>query len=191
MLVLLSGVSGAGKDTIKKELIARMDNVESLPSFTDRAPRENDIPGKPYNFVSTEEFEAMIARGELYEYSAHHNHYYGTSRKLLNEKMQNGKIIVKDIEVNGVENLVKLLGNDTKIVTIFLKVPKEELRRRLESRIDKPSPKDIELRLNRLQYEESKIGIYDYVIKNNNLEKTVNIIMEIIKSEYNMTEAEF
>lgn len=191
MLVLLSGVSGAGKDTIKKELIARMDNVESLPSFTDRAPRENDIPGKTYNFVSTEEFEAMIARGELYEYSAHHNHYYGTSRKLLNEKMQNGKIIVKDIEVNGVENLVKLLGNDTKIVTIFLKVPKEELRRRLESRIDKLSPKDIELRLNRLQYEESKIGIYDYVIKNNNLEKTVNIIMEIIKSEYNMTEAEF
>lgn len=191
MLVLLSGVSGAGKDTIKKELIARMDNVESLPSFTDRAPRENDIPGKTYNFVSTEEFEAMIARGELYEYSAHHNHYYGTSRKLLNEKMQNGKIIVKDIEVNGVENLVKLLGNDTKIVTIFLKVPKEELRRRLESRIDKPSPKDIELRLNRLQYEESKIGIYDYVIKNNNLEKTVNIIMEIIKREYNMTEAEF
>lgn len=191
MLVLLSGVSGAGKDTIKKELIERMDNVESLPSFTDRAPRENDIPCKTYNFVSTEEFEAMIARGELYEYSAHHNHYYGTSRKLLNEKMQNGKIIVKDIEVNGVENLVKLLGNDTKIVTIFLKVPKEELRRRLESRIDKPSPKDIELRLNRLQYEESKIGIYDYVIKNNNLEKTVNIIMEIIKSEYNMTEAEF
>lgn len=191
MLVLLSGVSGAGKDTIKKELIARMDNVESLPSFTDREPRENDIPGKTYNFVSTEEFEAMIARGELYEYSAHHDHYYGTSRKLLNEKLQNGKIIVKDIEVNGVENLLKLLGNDTKIVTIFLKVPKEELRRRLESRIDKPSPKDIELRLNRLQYEESKIGIYDYVIKNNNLEKTVNIIMEIIKSEYNMTEAEF
>ena len=168
-----------------------MDNVESLPSFTDRAPRENDIPGKTYNFVSTEEFEAMIARGELYEYSAHHDHYYGTSRKLLNEKLQNGKIIVKDIEVNGVENLLKLLGNDTKIVTIFLKVPKEELRRRLENRIDKPSPKDIELRLNRLQYEESKIGIYDYVIKNNNLEKTVNIIMEIIKSEYNLTEAEF
>jgi guanylate kinase len=191
MLVLLSGVSGAGKDTIKKELIARMENVESLPSYTDRAPRENDIPGQTYNFVTTEEFEAMIARGELYEYSAHHNHYYGTSKKLLNEKMQNGKIIVKDIEVNGVENLIKLLKNDTKIVTIFLKVPKEELRRRLENRVDKPSKKDIELRLNRLQYEESKIGIYDYVIKNNNLEKTVNIIMEIIKDEYNLTEAEF
>ncbi len=187
MLVLLSGVSGAGKDTIKKELISRMSNVESLPSYTDRKPRENDIPGVTYNFVTTQEFETMIEKGELYEYSAHHNHYYGTSKKLLNEKIQNGKIIVKDIEVNGVENLIKLLKNDTKIVTIFLKVPKEELKRRLENRIDKLSKEDIELRLNRFQYEESKIGMYDYVIKNNNLEKTVNIIMEIIKNELNVS----
>lgn len=191
MLVLLSGVSGAGKDTIKKELIEKMDNVESLPSFTDRAPRETDIPGQTYNFVTTQEFEEMINKGDLYEYSVHHEHYYGTSKKLLNEKINNGKIIVKDIEVNGVENLVKLLGKDVKIVTIFLKVPKDELRRRLEQRPDKPTFKDIQLRLNRLEYEESKIGIYDYVIKNNNLEKTVNIIMEIIKNEYNITEAEF
>ena len=110
MLVLLSGVSGAGKDTIKKELIKRMNNVESLPSFTDRAPRSNDVPGQTYNFVTTEEFKRMINDGELYEYSVHHEHYYGTSKKLLNEKMQNGKIIVKDIEVNGVENLLKILA---------------------------------------------------------------------------------
>ena len=191
MLVLLSGVSGAGKDTIKKQLIERMENVESLPSYTDRAPRANDIPGVTYNFVSTEEFERMIKDGELYEYSVHHEHYYGTSKKLLNEKINNGKIIVKDIEVNGVENLLKILGDEIKIVTIFLKVPKEVLAKRLEKRIDKPSIKDIQLRLNRLEYEESKIGMYDYVIKNNNLEKTVNIIMEIIKNEYNLTEAEF
>lgn len=191
MLVLLSGVSGAGKDTIKKELISRMENVESLPSYTDRSPRENDVPGVTYNFVTAEEFEQMIKNGELYEYSVHHEHYYGTSKKLMNEKINNGKIIVKDIEVNGVENLLKILGNEIKIVTIFLKVPKEVLAKRLEKRIDKPSIKDIQLRLNRLEYEESKIGMYDYVIKNNNLEKTVNIIMEIIKNEYNLTEAEF
>ena len=191
MLVLLSGVSGAGKDTVKQELIKRNKNVESLPSYTDRAPRNNDIPGVTYNFVTTQEFERMIEQGELYEYSKHHEHYYGTSKKLLNEKINNGTIIVKDIEVNGVENLLKILKNDLEIVTIFLKVPKEELRKRLEAREDKQSPEEIELRLNRLEYEESKIGIYDYVIKNNNLEKTVNIIMEIIKSEYNMTEAEF
>ena len=170
MLVLLSGVSGAGKDTVKQELIKRNKNVESLPSYTDRAPRNNDIPGVTYNFVTTQEFERMIEQGELYEYSKHHEHYYGTSKKLLNEKINNGTIIVKDIEVNGVE-----------IVTIFLKVPKEELRKRLEAREDKQSPEEIELRLNRLEYEESKIGMYDYVIKNDDLDRTLRIIEEIIK----------
>ena len=191
MLVLLSGVSGAGKDTIKKQLIERMENVESLPSYTDRAPRANDTPGVTYNFVTTAEFERMIKDGELYEYSVHHEHYYGTSKKLLNEKINNGKIIVKDIEVNGVENLLKLLKDDVKIVTIFLRVPKAELQRRLENRIDKPSLKEIQLRLNRFDYEESKIGMYDYIIKNNDLEKTVNIIMTIIKDEYTLKNPEF
>lgn len=183
MLILLSGVSGAGKDTVKQEIINRMENVESLPSFTDRNPRNNDIPGITYNFVSTEEFKKMIDNGELYEYSIHHDHYYGTSKKLLNEKILNGKVIIKDIEVNGVENLLKILKDDVKIVTIFLKVPKEELRRRLEEREDKLPIEQIELRLSRLDYEESKINMYDYVIKNDNLERTVRIIMEIINSE--------
>ena len=191
MLVLLSGVSGAGKDTIKKELIKRMENVESLPSYTDRQPRENDIPGQTYNFVTTEEFEAMIARGELYEYSAHHNHYYGTSKHLLNERLESGKIIVKDIDVNGTENLVKLLGKDTRIVTIFLRVPKEELHRRLLQRTPDADPKEITLRLNRFDYEESKIGVYDYVLKNNNLEKTIQIITAIIENESKVKNVEF
>ena len=186
MLVLLSGVSGAGKDTIKKELIKRMENVVSLPSFTDRNQRVGDEPGVIYNFVTTEEFERMIKDGELYEYNIHHEHYYGTSKKYMNEKIQSGKIIVKDMDVNGTENLIKLLQNDTKVITIFLRVPKEELKRRLENREDKPSPKEITLRLNRFDYEESKICNYDYVLKNNDLEKTVNIIMTIINYEYKL-----
>ena len=185
MLVILSGVSGAGKDTIKKELLKRMDNVTTMPSYTDRLPRPGEINGEIYNFVTTEEFEQKIKEGEFYEYSVHHEHYYGTSKKVLNEKIKDGKIIVKDIEVNGTENLIKLLKNDIKIVTIFLRVPKEELRRRLEQRVEKASIKEIELRLNRFDYEESKIGIYDYVLKNDNLEKTVQIIMTIIQNEYN------
>ena len=164
MLVVLSGVSGAGKDTIKKALIARMDNVESLPSYTDRLPRE---------------------------YNVHHEHYYGTSRKLMNEKIKSGKVIVKDIDVNGTANLIKLLGNDTRVVTIFLKVPKEVLAKRLEKRMEKPDYKEITLRLNRFDYEESKMGMYDYVIKNNDLEKSINVIMEIIKSELKIENPEF
>lgn len=183
MLVLLSGVSGAGKDTIKKELIKRMDNVVSLPSYTDRPVRIDEVPGELYNHVTTEEFEKMVEEGDFYEYSLHHKHYYGTSRKLMNEKIKSGKIIVKDIDVNGTENLIELLKEDTKVVTIFLRVPKDELRKRLENRKDKLSLKEIELRLNRFDYEESKIGIYDYVLKNNNLEKTVQIIMTIIDNE--------
>ena len=183
MLVVLSGVSGAGKDTIKKALIARMDNVESLPSYTDRLPREGEKNGEIYNFVSKEEFENMIANNEFYEYNVHHEHYYGTSRKLMNDKIQSGKIIVKDIEVNGTENLVKLLKEDTKIVTIFLKVDKDELRRRLENRGDNLTEEEMQIRLGRLEYEESKIKLYDYVIKNDDFEKTVEIIMTIIENE--------
>ena len=191
MLVLLSGVSGAGKDTIKKELIKRMENVVSLPSYTTRAVRPGDIPGETYNFVTKEEFEKMIEDKELYEYDIHHENYYGTSRKLMNEKIASGKIIVKDIEVNGVENLLKLLKQDTRVITIFLRVPKEVLVKRLENRIDKPSKEEIEMRLSRFDYEESKIGMYDYVIKNNDLEKTVKIIQTIIESEYKIKEVEF
>ena len=191
MLVILSGVSGAGKDTIKKELINRMENVESMASFTSREPREGEIPGKTYNYVSKAEFEEMIKNGEFYEYDIHHNNYYGTSRKLLNKKMKSGKIIVKDIDVNGTEHLIDLLGKDTKIVTIFLRVPKEELKRRIEQREENVSPQDVILRLNRFDYEESKISLYDYVLKNNNLEKTVQIIMTIIKNEYNSENDEF
>ena len=186
MLVILSGVAGAGKDTIKKELIKRMENVESLPSFTSRPMRKGDVEGQTYNFVSREEFERMIYNGEFYEYDVHHDQYYGTSRKLLNEKIESGKIIVKDIDVNGTEHLKELLKEDTRIVTIFLRVPKEELRRRLEARIDQPSPAEVILRLNRFDYEESRINLYDYVLKNDDLEKTVQIIMTIIENEKNM-----
>ena len=137
MLVILSGVSGAGKDTIKKELLKRIPNAVTLPSFT--------------------------------------------SRELMNNKIKEGKIIVKDIEVNGTENLLKILGNDTRIVTIFLKVGKEELKRRLIERGD--NIQDIEVRLGRLEYEEDKIKLYDYVIKNDDFEKTVQVIMTIIENE--------
>ena len=188
MLVLLSGVSGAGKDTIKKELMKRLDNITSMPSYTDRKPREGEVNGQIYHFITTEEFEEKIKQGEFYEYSVHHEHYYGTSKKILNEKLKEGKIIVKDIEVNGTENLLNLLKNDLKIVTIFLRVPKDELRRRLENRVEKASIKEIELRLNRFDFEESKIGLYDYVLKNDDLEKTVQIIMTIIENEYKLKE---
>ena len=181
MLVILSGVSGAGKDTIKKELLKRMDNVVTLPSITTRNRRPDEEEGVQYCFISKEEFEEKIRNDDFYEYDLHHGNYYGTSRELMGNKIREGKIIIKDIEVNGTENLLKVLGNDTRIVTIFLKVEKEELKRRLIERGD--TIKDIEMRLGRLEYEEAKIKMYDYVIKNDDFEKTVQVIMTIINNE--------
>ena len=183
MLVILSGVSGAGKDTIKKEIMKRMENVISLPSYTSREPRIGEEEGNPYHFITKDMFEEKIKNNEFYEYDLHHGNYYGTSKKLMNEKIKSGKIIIKDIEVNGTENLVKILKDDTRVVTIFLKVDKEELKARLLNRGDNLSVEEMELRLDRLEYEESKIGLYDYVIKNDDIEKTVQIIMTIINNE--------
>lgn len=191
MLVILSGVSGSGKDTIKRALIERMENVESLPSYTSRLPKEGETEGDVYHFVTKEEFEKMISNNELYEYDVHHENYYGTSRTLMNKKIESGKVIVKDIDVNGTENLIKLLGNDTKIITIFLRVPKNILEQRLLSRMREKDYKEITLRLNRFDYEESKIGMYDYVIKNNDLEKTISVIQTIIESELKTSKTEF
>lgn len=182
MIVILSGVAGAGKDTVKNKLIERNSNFTTLPSFTSRSPRATDIPNVTYNFVSKEEFEKMIKNNELYEYSLHHNNYYGTSKKLLQEKINEGKVIIKDIDVNGTEDLLKVLKDDVKIVTIFLKVSKETLLERLNNREDHLPKEEIEMRLNRLEYEESKIGLYDYVIENNNLEETILKIEDIIKN---------
>ena len=181
MLVILSGVSGAGKDTVKKELMNKMEDVITLPSYTSREPRNGEQEGVEYHFISKDEFKDRIEKNEFYEYDVHHENYYGTSRRLMNEKIESGKIIIKDIEVNGTENLINILKNEIKLITIFLKVDEQELRSRLEKRGE--SKESIDLRLSRLEYEESKIGLYDYVIKNDDLEKTVDIIMTILKNE--------
>ena len=181
MLVILSGVAGAGKDTVKNEVIKRMENVVSIPSITDRPIRPGDVPGETYIFVNTDEFKRMIENDELFEFDIHHNHYYGVPKKYLREKIEQGKIVIKDVDVNGTENLVKILKDEMKVITIFLRVSKEELRNRLENRVDKPDEKEIELRLSRFDFEESKMHNYDYVIENINQEETVQKVMEIIK----------
>lgn len=188
MLVILSGVSGAGKDTIKKELLKRMEDVVTLPSFTSRERRPIEEEGVQYHFITKEAFEEKIKKGDFYEYDVHQWKLLWYFKRTIKEKIEQGKIIVKDIEVNGTENLIKLLGRDTRIVTIFLKVGKEELKRRLFERGD--NAQDIELRLSRLDYEESKLKLYDYVLKNDDFEKTVQIIMTIIKNEKRIEDEE-
>ena len=120
MLVILSGVSGAGKDTIKKELLKRMDDVITLPSFTSREKRPTEEEGVQYHFITKEEFEEKIKNGDFYEYDVHHGNYYGTSRKLMKEKISQGKIIVKDIEAFSYCEHHMALMYDMKITVAYL-----------------------------------------------------------------------
>ena len=119
MLVILSGVAGAGKDTVKKEIVKRLEYVDTFPTVTSRPMREGDIPGITYIFVTKEKFKEMIKNGELYEYDLHHNNYYGVAKKPLQEKISNGKVAIRDVDVNGTENLVKQLKESIKIITIY------------------------------------------------------------------------
>lgn len=180
MFIILSGASGSGKDTVKKELLERIDNLTTIPSFTTRSPRDEEDK-KRYFFVTEQEFKELIKNGEVYEYSIHHGNYYGTSKKELDKKISSGFSVIKDIDVNGTMNLVKTFKDIMKVVTIFLKVDKKELQDRLRKR--GTSKEEIELRLSRVDYEEQYIDSYDYVIVNDNLEKTVNEIEKIIEKE--------
>ena len=183
MIVILVGVSGSGKDTIKKELLKKYNEFGTLPSITTRLKRVNEIEGENYYYISKKEFEKRIDDNEFYEFSYHHNNYYGTSKKTLDEKLKEYKAIIKDVDVNGAKALVDILSKRTKVLTIFLNIDKEEMKRRLLNREDNLSREEIYLRAERFDYEVSKIYQFDYMIKNNNLEKTLEIIEKIIDEE--------
>lgn len=184
MLVILSGVAGSGKDTIKLELMKRMSNLATIKSYTTRKPREDKEDLNRYFFVTQEEFVDLINQEKLYEYSMHHDNYYGTSKEELDSKIADGKIVIKDIDVNGTKELINIFKNKLKTISIFLKVDKEELHRRLIERGE--TLESAEKRLSRQEYEESMLTLYDYVVYNNDLEKTLNIIKQIIEEEYKL-----
>lgn len=177
MLIIMSGSAGVGKNTIINELLSEYNNLTLMTTVSTRAMRPGEEQGRPYYFVSKEEFEEMEARGEMLETCPIHGNLYGTSRKILEEKTREGKVLIKDIDVEGTLNLKKLLDD---VVAIYLKPKsKEVLRERLVGR----GEKDIDLRLKRFEYEEEMSKNYDYVLVNDKMEDTLRTIREILKEE--------
>jgi len=179
MLVVFSGPSGAGKNAIISGLLDKYPALYGfMPTMTTRAKREGERDGFPYYFISTEDFKVRIDNGEFLEYEQIHVGYYGTSKKILADKLKEGKTLLKDIDVKGTVNLKKGLdGGKHKLLTIFVTAGnKENLRQRLIGR----GEKDIDLRLSRYESELKYSDKYDFVVENIVLAKAVECAHEII-----------
>ena len=172
-LIVLSGPSGVGKSTVIAELFAQRSNIYFSVSYTTRQPRVGEQDGVNYNFVSREEFERMIADDELLEYAEYVDNYYGTSMKLIQEKLDAGIDVLLDIEVQGA---AKVRARCPDALFIFIIPPSfEELSRRLHRR-NTDSEEVIAGRLAKARQKFRGIPKYDYLVIN---DKVANAVHEI------------
>ena len=123
ILIIFSGPSGVGKDSIIKEILKKRPNFELSISCTTRAPRTGEVHGKDYYFLSVKEFQNMIDNDEMLEYAIYCDNFYGTPKTKIENDINNGKVVILEIEVNGAEKIMKkCLG----AVSIFVLPPSME-----------------------------------------------------------------
>ena len=180
MLILISGCSGSGKNTVINHLLKRNKNLKYLKSCTSRIKENRDEENSPYIHLMKNEFETKIKNNELFEYEEIHGNYYGILNESINDVIS-GENYIKDIGVIGQKNITNKLKNKVKIISIFLDVPKNELKKRLKIR----GEKDIDKRMERFEFESAHRPNYNLIIQNNNLEKTVQIIENIFNKNTN------
>ena len=176
--LLLSGPSGSGKSTLIKEILTRFEDVYFSVSTTTRPRREGEVDGKDYHFVSKELFEKEIEAGMFLEWARVHGNYYGTSLRPVMEALEAGKLVVFDIDVQGFEAIRKSpLAPIT--TSVFVTTPTlEELRRRLEAR-GCDDAATIERRLENAKKEIVYMPRYDYVLINDDVQKTKERIVAL------------
>lgn len=179
VLAVISGPSGVGKGTVIKKMFELCPTLCESVSCTTRAPREGERDGREYFFVSRERFEEMIARGELLEYSAHFENYYGTPRAFVEEKLKTCDVIL-EIDVDGALNVKK--AHPSAVLIMLLPPDMDELVRRLKSR-GTESEEKIALRTARANYELSKQDKYDYCVVNDDVGRAAERILDIIRKE--------
>jgi len=178
-LFVISGASGVGKSTVLSKVMASRPDLRFSVSATTRAPRPGEVDGKDYYFVTKDKFRSMIEDNDFLEYDAHMNHFYGTPRGQLEEKLQTGSVIL-DIEPNGAFN-VRRERNDA--VLIFIAPPSlKELEDRLRGRGD-TSEEQIKVRQARVAWEIEQSKLYDYTVVNDKVDTCASKILEIIARE--------
>lgn len=180
LLFIVSAPSGAGKTSLCKELIDIFQGLRHSVSFTTRPARPGEVHGKDYFFVSTDEFNGMVQRGEFAEWAEVHGNFYGTAIRTLEEYRSNGIDVILDIDCQGARQLKKRFEGG---VYIFILPPDyEELRRRLEGR-NSDSAEVIERRIKMAALEIKESRWYDYIIVNDVFVKAVEELKSVLTAE--------
>ena len=179
VLMAVSGPSGVGKGTIVKTILQRREDVVESVSCTTRAPREGEIHGKHYFFLSHEEFKRRIEEDDFLEYDEHFGNYYGTPKSFVAETLKT-KSVIMEIDVVGSLNAKKVFPECVLVMIVPPSI--EELKKRLIGR-GTEGKEEIEGRLARLEYEISQKDKYDYVIVNDDLETAIADVCKIIDGE--------
>ena len=181
-LVTIASPSGGGKSTICKEILKINPLFCYSTSWTTRARRGDEINGKDYFFTDTTTFQKKIKEGFFLEYAEVHNNFYGTSKDYIEQCLNEEKIVLLDIDVQGVE-LIKKQGFD--IVTIFILPPNEEiLKQRLISR-NTDSMEVINKRLQNAKKELDYMKDYDFLVINDDICQAVEVVNNILVAETN------
>lgn len=168
-ILIVSGPSGCGKSTLLRDVLKNIPNSYFSISTTTREPREGEIDGIDYIFVSKEEFEKDIENASFLEYAKVHDNYYGTSLKPVIESLNDGKLVIFDIDVQGHKIIRKKLHN--LVTSVFITTPTLRiLEQRLTSR-QTDCKEIIEKRVKNAKDEVSEFLDYDYLIVNENLNK--------------------
>ncbi len=176
-ILVISGPSGCGKSSLLKEVYKAIDNYYFSISTTTRLPRDGEVDGVDYLFVSKEEFEKDISAGQFLEYANVHGNYYGTSLKPIIHSLNEGKLVIFDIDVQG-HKIVKQKLNDV-TTSVFITTPSlNELEKRLVNR-DTDSKEIISNRLKNAKDEIEQLSKYDYFIENDDLKEASKILVSV------------
>ncbi len=186
MLIVISGPSGVGKGTVRKALFEKRGHrlVYSI-SMTTRKPRQGEVDGVDYYFVSREEFQKRIDNNQFLEWAEFVGNYYGTPKDKVEEQIEMGKEVVLEIEVNGA---LQVLSKVKDAVSIFIVPPgKQALYDRLRRRGTEPE-EVIQERMAKANREFQLAHKYDYIVVNDDVDNAADRIMAIIRAEHAKTE---
>ncbi len=183
MLFVFSAPSGSGKTTIVKEILKQYPEFRFSISATSRSKREIETDGKDYFFITREEFESKIKNDEFVEYELiYDNNYYGTLKSQVDECLSKGECMVFDMDVKGALSIKRIYGD--KSLLIFVKPPsKEAIIERLKNRKTE-TEETLKKRIARIDFEMAKIGEFDYVVNNDDLQTAVEEAKKIINKYY-------